>query len=154
MIKNLRSPRGQTIVEFAMMLPLLLIIIVGIMDFSILFYDKAVVTNASREGARQGSIFRSNASTGAYEPLNETGIRDAVNGYLSDRAISFASTAATTAALWNATSPPSGSWTTTPMSGGTIDVLVTYSYTFLALPRFAGWNGTMDISARTIMRME
>ena len=39
-------------VEFAIVLLLLLILICGVIEFGVMFYDKAVITNASREGAR------------------------------------------------------------------------------------------------------
>jgi len=155
MVKLIKPKRGQAIIEFAFILPLLAILIVGIIDFSILFYDKAVITNASREGARQGSIFRSNASTGAYEPLDSTGVSNAVNAYLAGRLVNFGAAAPSTIVHWSTTSPP-GIWSTTinTLPGGSIDVVVTYSYTFLALPRFAGWGNILNISAQTIMRME
>jgi Flp pilus assembly protein TadG len=162
MIKKFKSQRGQTIVEFAFILPLLVLIVIGIIDFSILFYDKAVITNASREGARQGSIFRSNGTSGAYEPLpvgdNASGITKAVNDYLAGRAVTFGGPTINTQVRWSTTSPP-GSWgawngSVPAAPGGTIDVRVTYTYSFLAFPRLAGWPGTANITAETIMRME
>jgi Flp pilus assembly protein TadG len=44
--------RGAEIVEFAIVLPLLLLILVGIIDFGLLFQRYQVLTNAAREGAR------------------------------------------------------------------------------------------------------
>ena len=40
----------------ALVLPLLLLIIVGIIDFGFLFRELSVVTNAAREGARAGVL--------------------------------------------------------------------------------------------------
>ena len=51
-----KSERGAVIVEFAMILPLLVILLIGIMDMSMLLYNKAVITNASREGCRVGIV--------------------------------------------------------------------------------------------------
>lgn len=55
---------GAAIVEFAIVLPVLLIFIFGIIEFGFLLYDQAVITNASREGARSGVVYaiRHNAS--------------------------------------------------------------------------------------------
>lgn len=160
MIKVLRPQRGQTVVEFAFMLPLLVLFLIGIIDFSILFYDKAVVTNASREGARQGSIFRSNSTTGAYMPLDSTGIQGAVNSYLTNNVATFGSTNTIVRTYWSTTAPPSAySWGTendnsNATSGGAIKVRVEFAYTFLALPRLAGWGNPATLIAETIMRME
>ena len=52
-----RSRRGQEVVEMALVLPLLLILVFGMVDFGLLVYDKAIVTNAAREGARAGVVF-------------------------------------------------------------------------------------------------
>lgn len=43
---------GAAAVEFAIILPLFLILIGGIIDFGRLFYAEIIVANASREGAR------------------------------------------------------------------------------------------------------
>ena len=47
---------GVAAVEFALVLPLLLLILFGIINFGTLMYDQAVITNAAREGARWASI--------------------------------------------------------------------------------------------------
>jgi Flp pilus assembly protein TadG len=51
-----RSARGAELVEFALVLPLLLLLIAGIVDFGFLFQHYLVVTNAAREGARIASL--------------------------------------------------------------------------------------------------
>lgn len=50
--------RGAAAVEFALVLPLLLALLVGTLDMGLMLYDKAVLTNASREGARAGIVLR------------------------------------------------------------------------------------------------
>lgn len=49
-IKHLKQ-NGQSLVEFALVLPLLLVLILGAMDIGRMFYTKMVLTNAAREGA-------------------------------------------------------------------------------------------------------
>ncbi len=44
-------PRAQALVEFALLLPLLLVLIIGAMDLGRVFYFKIILTNAAREGA-------------------------------------------------------------------------------------------------------
>jgi hypothetical protein len=49
---RLRGCRGAELVELALVLPLLLFVLAGIMDFGLLFQHYLVVNNAAREGAR------------------------------------------------------------------------------------------------------
>ena len=50
--RRVRSERGAELVEFALTLPLLLLVVLGIIEFGLLFQEYEVVTNAAREGAR------------------------------------------------------------------------------------------------------
>jgi len=45
------KPRGQSLVEFALLAPILLLLILGAMDFARMFSTKITLTNAAREGA-------------------------------------------------------------------------------------------------------
>ncbi len=51
-----RSQRGQTLVEFALILPILILILFGILEFGRIFYSYISITNAVREGARIGVV--------------------------------------------------------------------------------------------------
>jgi Flp pilus assembly protein TadG len=46
------DPSGAELIEFALVFPLLLLVVLGIIDFGFLFQRYEVVTNAAREGAR------------------------------------------------------------------------------------------------------
>lgn len=48
---------GFALVEFAIILPILLLLILGGMDFGHAYYIEHVITNASREGARYGARY-------------------------------------------------------------------------------------------------
>jgi Flp pilus assembly protein TadG len=52
MFSLLRDSRGQSITEFALVLPLLLVLVGGIVDFGLIFFIGQVIQNAAREGAR------------------------------------------------------------------------------------------------------
>ena len=52
----MRQERGAELIEMALVLPLLMLIIMGIIDFGFLFREMNVVTNAAREGARAGIL--------------------------------------------------------------------------------------------------
>ena len=50
-----KKSSGQALVEFAFVLPILLLLMVAIIDFGILFYSQMAVSNAAWEGARAGA---------------------------------------------------------------------------------------------------
>ncbi len=54
--RRLRGARGAELIELALVLPLLLLLIGGIVDFAFMFQAYEVVTNAAREGARIRSL--------------------------------------------------------------------------------------------------
>lgn len=56
--------RGQAMVEFAMVILPLLVVVVGIVQFGLIFGASVSLTNAAREGAREATIHRYNASNG------------------------------------------------------------------------------------------
>ena len=51
-----RSEDGAQLVEFALVLPMLLLVVLGIAEFGFIFQRYEVVTNAAREGARIASL--------------------------------------------------------------------------------------------------
>jgi hypothetical protein len=54
----LKSSRGATAVEFAIILPLLLMMIFGIIEFGLFLFNRHVMNNAVREAARAGIVVR------------------------------------------------------------------------------------------------
>jgi Flp pilus assembly protein TadG len=56
MLFQFRNNRGQAMLEFALVLPILLLLVFGIIDFGIIFFDNLVITQAAREGARVGVV--------------------------------------------------------------------------------------------------
>lgn len=48
--------RGNNLVEFAMVLPLLLTMFLGIFDFGWILHQQIALDNATREGARRGAV--------------------------------------------------------------------------------------------------
>lgn len=53
---KLRSEKGQSLVELALILPILIVILFGIIEFGRVFHSYLVITHAAREGARYGII--------------------------------------------------------------------------------------------------
>jgi Flp pilus assembly protein TadG len=134
----MKHQRGATAVEFAIVFPLLILLMFGIIEFSVILYDKAMITNASREGARAGIVSQ-------LVRVSDSQIQSVVDNYSRLYLISFRSGAApvTTVARTGST------------FGSELSVTVTYTYSFLALPQFVtGLVGPMNLTARTVMRME
>jgi Flp pilus assembly protein TadG len=50
--------RGQSMVEFALILPLLIAVVFGIIELGILFSVYVGMTNSAREAARAGSVYQ------------------------------------------------------------------------------------------------
>ena len=140
---KLQRQRGAVVVEFAIILPVLVLLVFGIIEFSIVLYDKALITNASREGARAGIII-----TGSVNPVPPEKIIEEVNKYLRDkndnlRLITFA------------TNHPLPDIDAPLPIGGQRTVTVRYTYTPLVLPKFiTNLGGVINLTAETVMRME
>ena len=75
-----RKQRGQSIVELALILPLLLVALYIPADFGISFYAANMVANAAREGARIGSGLPKTG--GVYTTATADQIRDYVRDHV------------------------------------------------------------------------
>jgi Flp pilus assembly protein TadG len=60
--KVMRDDRGATAVEFALLLPLLLLIVMGIVDFGRMLNAQQTLTQAAREGARLVALAQPNVT--------------------------------------------------------------------------------------------
>jgi Flp pilus assembly protein TadG len=56
--KRLRDSDGQTLVEFALVLPLLAVLLFGVIQFGIVFNHYLDLTDAVRAGARKAAVSR------------------------------------------------------------------------------------------------
>jgi hypothetical protein len=148
-----KTENGTSAVEFAIVLPILVVLLFGIIEFSILLYDKAIITNASREGARAGIVFKSNPVTEEYLPVTEDEIETVVNNYVSNNLITFGSSTTPITKLVIPYKDNDGSGD--PSSGDDLMVTVSYTYGFLLLPNFiTSLGGNINVGAVTVMRME
>jgi Flp pilus assembly protein TadG len=137
--RRMKNNQGAAAIEFAFILPVLILMLFGIIEFSVLLYDKAMITNASREGARAGMVYS------FPTPVPDTEIRNVVNNYCATNLITFGPAATPTTTIAK----------TVETFGDAIRVRVTYPYNFLVLPNFvAGLVGGSTVSAETVMRME
>ena len=65
MARFVHEETGQNIVEFALLLPILMYILLGIIQFGFIFATYVTLNNAVREGARWGTIYVYDNSTNA-----------------------------------------------------------------------------------------
>ena len=125
--------RGAAAVEFALVLPVLVVLLFGIIEFGFILYSKEVLTNASREGTRAGIV--------QAVPKPTVGqIQGVVTNYISNTGVL-------------------GTWTTTVTGAGgafgaNLTVTVTLPYNYLVLPNFTTLTGPLTLTATTVMRHE
>jgi Flp pilus assembly protein TadG len=59
MIRNImHDERGQAVTEFAVILPILLLVLFAIFQFGVIFNNYIEIAAAAREGARKGAVSR------------------------------------------------------------------------------------------------
>jgi Flp pilus assembly protein TadG len=57
-----RGSKGQSLVEFALCLPVLILVFIGVFDLGRAFYSYVIITNSAREGAYYACMHPSNTS--------------------------------------------------------------------------------------------
>lgn len=139
--KNKKNITGQSFIEFIMILPVLVLIIFAIAEFSLLFYDKNVLISASREGARYGVKLGSSGYPSTAQVVSYT------KTFCNNNLITFS----TTTTNVTVTATPS---TNTPQPGNTLKVTVTYTYTGLSLPKLINSGNPYNLITSTTMVYE
>lgn len=135
---------GAVAIEFVILFPLFLLILVGIVEFGHLWYVRHTVTNASREGARAAVVFRPDSATRATW-ANATALA-AVNSYLNP-----GGTPKLPGVTWSAATNPSSG---TAATGAPFTVTVTASNMALILGELVPAFKNMSYTVGTTMRME
>ena len=132
--------RGAELIEFALVTPLLLLLVFGVANFGLMFQRYEVLTNAAREGAR----------VAALPTYGSADVQNRVTQYLSGSGV----TGATTTYLTPAPVNVGGACIT--LRGAT----VSYTYSFIGLGGiirlFPGGSGftTKTLTATALMRYE
>jgi hypothetical protein len=73
MIRHRIGEKGQELVEYALVLPILLLLILGIVDFSLTIFAYNSIANAAREGARRGVVPSANEQDVIDAAIGRTG---------------------------------------------------------------------------------
>jgi Flp pilus assembly protein TadG len=84
---NIRSEGGQTMVEFALVLPVLCLLLFAVIQFGILFNNYITLTDAVRAGARKAAVSRNlgaSAAVAAAQAAVRTSASDLEQPKLAD----------------------------------------------------------------------
>lgn len=125
--------RGQALVEFTLVATMLLLLLLGVVQFGIVYSNQLAVTDAAREGARRAAI-NTRSGQAAMVSAGQTAARTAA-AHLNQGTLTVAVTSGT------------GLWT----SGAPITVHVEYPYD-LSLLGIVVKSG--NLTAETTMRAE
>jgi Flp pilus assembly protein TadG len=115
----------------------MLMLTFGIAEFGISFTRWNSLTNAVREGARVGVVFRTPCGAGAVTSLVETTVAD----YADSSGIDPANITTTVTGACGG-------------SGSQLTVTSTVPYNYIAVAGLAGFAPSTNLSARTVMRNE
>ena len=132
--------KGAAAVEFAIILPVLVLLLFGMIEWGLLLFNQQVITNASREGARAGIVVRS-------PRLSDVEIRAVVTAYSGDHLITFGSASPPTIVI-----TPLEVDRYSSVYGDDLKVTVTYTYGFLVLANLGF--ADRDLAADSLMKME
>ena len=138
--RRLRDRRGQSLVEFAVVFPVFILLLAGMVDFGLGLYANVTIINAAREGARLGVV---------QQPVNTTAIEDRVKAMSTGLDL-------TQLTVTSTCQRPSGSTfvaCTSPLwaAGDSVRVKVDYQYSMVWPLAF----GTeLDLSSAVQMRIE
>lgn len=130
------NERGAAATEFAILLPVFLMILFGIIEFGMMMYGREIVTNAAREGARAGIV--------QGPPKRTSGeITTIANNYLTGTGVNQA----------DVTFTPAGVGLASP---NTLTVTAVYNYNFLIpyIPNVLGVPNPLVITTQAVMRHE
>jgi Flp pilus assembly protein TadG len=159
------NQRGSIAIEFALVaLFILFPLVAGMVEFGNIFFDKAIITNASREGARllitYGQGDKGGLTEAQYEAMVQTNVITRVKQYCGDsgdnvaRALINPGSSGSTVTVTLSGVPVPG--TSTKGAPFTVTVQYVYRYMFLSfmskmLPSFSS---SINLGAQTTMGYE
>ena len=132
MLNLCRREHGQDIVEYALIFPVFILLVLGIMEFGILFFNYNTLANAAREGARAGIVPATSACNQACVDAKVLAATNALTTGLNPLALSIA---------------------ITHPSAGIVKVAVTYNTNLITGPMIAAVGGSGAISLQSVATM-
>jgi Flp pilus assembly protein TadG len=88
--ERLRSERGQSTTEFAIVLPFLMVVIIGIVQGAVMFSHYLTLTNAVRTGARAAAIAGASGQSAAEDAASQA-IDQAASGVVEPGSVAASS---------------------------------------------------------------
>jgi Flp pilus assembly protein TadG len=73
-LRRLRNEDGQSFVEFAFIMPFLIFLVLGVIQFGRAWHNYIAITDAARVGAREAAVHRTTACSSATAKINSLGI--------------------------------------------------------------------------------
>lgn len=140
--RSRKEELGIAAIELALVFPLFVLLLFGMMDLAVMMYNTQVITNASREGARWGVITNNNPSNQSWSCNTSSTVEASpcgvANRFAEGLLISFkGSPVSSTTATGGGT------------AGSTVTVVTTYLFNGVGfLP------GAITLSAETKMNYE
>jgi Flp pilus assembly protein TadG len=129
-MKIFKNQKGQSLVEFAILLPVLLLLLMGVLEFGVMLNSYLTIHNSAREGARLGIVAGTNIE------IKELIINTSPNLDPKKLAVNI--------------TPSEGS----RKAGGTLTVEVIYNYR-VTIPIMSNiLNNVVILKAQTSMRIE
>jgi Flp pilus assembly protein TadG len=123
--------RGQSLVEFALVVPLFLLLVAGMIDFGLGLNASITVTNAAREGARLGVVTKLTTLESDFTTAVTTRVQSMLTGLASGATITVTClrpAASSPATCVFDTSPSGSPLPATATSGDSVVVAVSYDY--------------------------
>ena len=133
MIRHRRKEEGQAAVEFALVLPLFLLLVFAITEFGRVWMVQHTLTTASRSGCRRAILPTS----------TDTEVINVVNTFCTAASLDLSKVGVTTSNVG-----VNGS------SGSATQVTVTYAFDILSGSMIPGFQGTFTLNSSTTMRHE
>lgn len=129
-----RRSRGQALVEFAIVLPVFLLVLSGVLDFGFLFYSRMSAINAIREGAENGALQSGPSTTWSQMKTSVSGVITADANGVPLGSPTFQLLTLSAPSTWVSATNPSGTTLMSALKGDAVQVTATYQYhTFFPL---------------------
>jgi Flp pilus assembly protein TadG len=118
-----RRGRGQALVEFALVFPVFMLVLAGILDFGFMLYSRIQVINAARDGARAAIVLQTRTA-----PSIHSAVLGQVQGSASGSGLNTGSLTVTELCGPAGSSTNATCDSTNTKSGDSVAVSVTYPY--------------------------